>query len=390
MKKTEAKKKILFHYMLGIPSGGSDHCLFSLLTHLDNSKYELYLLYKKESFFLDYLRKIGIKLIPLLKEHRKNISSNNENKCDDKKTTLKWKFLPVSLKVLLKLIPETIRLINIILVNKIDIIHANHNINGDRAVILASIFLRKKIVSHYRGLYNSIFIDKFIYPFIDKIICISEFSKTEYISYGIPEKKCKTIYDGVDLKKFTSFENGTTDNIIIGCVGRLEKWKGQQILIDAAAILVKTVPNIEFLLVGNGNNKDDLQNKVKNQNLEKYFEFTGDVTNVKDYMDKCSIIVHTSIEPEPFGMVIIEAMALGKVVIATNFGGPPEIIENETDGFLIQPSNSTILADYILRLIKNPELRKQIGINARKKVISKFDFRETARQIENIYDEIYE
>ncbi|MCB0751737.1 MAG: glycosyltransferase family 4 protein, partial [Ignavibacteriae bacterium] len=139
---------------------------------------------------------------------------------------------------------------------------------------------------------------------------------------------------------------------------------------------------------GNGSNKNNLLNKVKSENLEKHLTFTGDVTNVKDYMDKCTIIVHTSIEPEPFGMVIIEAMALEKPVIATNFGGPIEIIDNEIDGYLIPPSEPKILASHILKLVNNPELRKQIGTEARKKVIEKFDFRITAKKIENVYEDI--
>ncbi|MCB9207176.1 MAG: glycosyltransferase family 4 protein [Ignavibacteriales bacterium] len=387
MKNSEVKKKILFHYMLGIPSGGSDQCLFSLLTHLDQTKYELFLLYKRDSFFLEKLKEIGIKLIPITKQVESNNNQIVESKIELKKTNEKWKFLPISLKILIKIIPDTLKLINIIKANKIDIIHANHNINGDRAVILASIILRKKIVSHYRGLYTAVSIDKYLYPHIDQIICISNFAKQDYIKSGIPEKKCKIIYDGVDLNKFSPLIK-ETNKITIGCIGRLEKWKGQQVLIEAAGIIVKSFPEIEFLLIGNGSNKNNLLNKVKSENLEKHLTFTGDVTNVKDYMDKCTIIVHTSIEPEPFGMVIIEAMALEKPVIATNFGGPIEIIDNEIDGYLIPPSEPKILASHILKLVNNPELRKQIGTEARKKVIEKFDFRITAKKIENVYEDI--
>ena len=85
--------------------------------------------------------------------------------------------------------------------------------------------------------------------------------------------------------------------------------------------------------------KKNIRKKVKNDNLEKCFEFTGHITNVNDYINQSTIIVHTSIEPEPFGMVIIEAMALEKPVIATSIGGPLEIISNEVDGFLVPPEN---------------------------------------------------
>ena len=148
---------------------------------------------------------------------------------------------------------------------------------------------------------------------------------------------------------FLSDEN---DKIIIGCIGRIEIWKGQQVLVEAASTIIKTIPEVKFLFVGTGDNEEELKIDVRNKGLEKYCIFTGHITNVKDYIEKCTIIVHTSIEPEPFGMVIIEAMALEKPVIATNIGGPIEIIDNEKDGFLIPPQNPSILAEYILKLLK--------------------------------------
>jgi glycosyltransferase involved in cell wall biosynthesis len=148
------------------------------------------------------------------------------------------------------------------------------------------------------------------------------------------------------------------------------------------------VPKVRLLFVGTGDNEDELKRQVKLKGLEKYFEFTGHVTNVKDYMNQSNIVVHTSIEPEPFGMVIIEAMALEKPVIATNIGGPLEIIDHEKDGFLIPPLNPVILAEYIVRLAKDADLRMKIGKKAREKVIAKFEVRSYTRQIESIYDEL--
>jgi glycosyltransferase involved in cell wall biosynthesis len=255
-------------------------------------------------------------------------------------------------------------------------------------MLLAAIILRKKIISHNRGLYSPDLIDRFISKFIDQIISMSDFSSSVYIKCGVSASKCKTIYDGIDIETFNPSTEGN-EKMIIGCFGRLEKWKGQQVLIEAAVSVIKIIPGALFLIVGDGPNENKLKLQVEKLNLGRYFEFTGGVTNVKNYMEKCNIIVHTSIEPEPFGMVIIEAMALEKPVIATKIGGPLEIIEHEVDGFLIPPGNPQILADYIIRLANDTELRAQIGVEARKKVIAKFDVKKYVKEIETVYDNLF-
>ena len=91
---------------------------------------------------------------------------------------------------------------------------------------------------------------------------MSDFSKNVYINRGIPEERCETIYDGIDTRQFKSAEK-ESKTIIIGCIGRLEKWKGQQVLVEAAEIIVKTISEIKFLFVGDGSNEDELKTQLK-------------------------------------------------------------------------------------------------------------------------------
>lgn len=390
---TESKrKKILYHYMIGIPSGGSDTCLFLLLKHLDLSKFEPYLLFKDKNHLVKQLENIGVHLIPLQKTNKiqSQPDKKNNHKTKEKldKNPSELKRLLSGLKNIVKKMPDIFRFIFILIKNQIDIVHTNHYLTGDRIMLLAAIILRKKVISHNRGLYSPDLIDRFISKFIDQIISMSDFSTSVYVKGGVSESKCKTIYDGIDLEKFNPLSKDN-NQITIGCFGRLETWKGQQVLIEAASAVIQKIPELRFLIVGDGPNENELKTQVKNKGLEKYFEFTGSVTNVKDYMDKCAIIVHTSIEPEPFGMVIIEAMALEKPVIATNFGGPLEIIEHEVDGFLIPAQNPKILAEYIIKLAENLDLRGQIGKKAREKVIAEFEVKNYTRQIEAVYDNLF-
>lgn len=400
MNSNKQKIKVLYHYMRGAAAGGSDTCLYLLVKYLDKSKFEPIVLFRDESILIEDLRKQKINLInfsqsiktKLYLQLKKNaeVSVKNENPDKSLKNELvkssRTSSLIKNIKHIIKRFPETIHYAKLLLKNKIDIVHTNHDITSDHPMILAGLLTKKKIICHNRGLYIPMDIDVYLSKRVEKIICMSDFSKSVYVNNGVNGNKCKTIYDGIDTSfyKPSSIEN---NKFMISCIGRLEIWKGQHILIDAAEKIVKEIPDIEILLIGAGDFESELKRRVNNKGLEKNILFTGHITNVKDYIEKSSLIVHTSIVPEPFGMVIIEAMALEKVVIATNFGGPVEIIENGVDGILVPPENPEVLADEIVKLSKNTDLRNTLSKQARIKVLEKFDVVQYAKKIENVYQQ---
>jgi glycosyltransferase involved in cell wall biosynthesis len=402
MNNENRKKRILYHFMIGITAGGSDTCLHLLIKNLDKSRYDPKVIYMDRSKLVDDLQNQGIKLIPMPEKIRARyyyqIKKNAEaiSHPPQKETLIRsirnrlgnFGLLIRGLKDIIKKLPDIYNYMTIIVKNKIDIVHANHHLSGDRSMLLAAIILRRKVVSHNRGLYSPDLIDVYISKFIDQIVSMSDFSTSVYVKGGVLEARCKTIYDGIDPEEFKS-SGAESTKVTVGCFGRLEKWKGQHVLVESAEIIVSKLPGIRFFFVGKGNNENELKYQVQRKGLEEYFEFTGHVTNVIDYMNQSTIIVHTSIEPEPFGMVIIEAMALEKPVIATSIGGPLEIIDHEIDGFLIPPMNPTLLAENIIRLAKDIDLRTQIGKKARGKVIKKFDVRHYTKQIEAVYDKLF-
>lgn len=380
------KIRVLFHYMIGGTAGGSDTCLYLLLKYLDQSKHEIFLLYKDRSKFVDDLESKGINLIQIYNETKKTDIRGNDDIIILKRSG-KLRTFVGGLKRLYSNRNKIKLVMDIIDEYKIDVVHGNHYLRGDRYALIAALLKRKVVVSHNRGLYPPDIIDRLVAKKIDAMICMSNFSKNVYTDNGISDKNCKTIYDGIEIDdKNEKVEE--TDLIRIGCYGRLEGWKGQKTLVDAVELIVKKYNNLIVYLVGNGPSEDELKERVREKGLEKHIEFTGHITNVKEHMNSCSIIVHTSIEPEPFGMVITEAMALGKPVIATNFGGPVEIIENERSGFLIPSNDPNILSEKIINLMENKEQRQKIGEGATERVREKFDVRKYARLIENEYQEL--
>jgi len=115
---------------------------------------------------------------------------------------------------------------------------------------------------------------------------------------------------------------------------------------------------------------------------------TGARSDVPACIDAMDVVVHSSTRREPFGRVLIEAMALGRPLIAPREGGPREIVVDGETGLLVQPRDAGALADAITRLVTDPELRRAMGRAARARVDAVFDIRHHVRAIEALFDEM--
>jgi glycosyltransferase involved in cell wall biosynthesis len=171
--------------------------------------------------------------------------------------------------------------------------------------------------------------------------------------------------------------------VLIGVFGRLQRWKGQDIFVEAAARVAAMRDGVRFLVVGGSvfglepEFLEGLQRRVAEAGLGDKITFTGFRTDVPALMAACDLVCHTSRVPEPFGMVIIEAMALGRPVIASRGGGPSEIIESGTSGILVEAEDPEALAREMLRLCDDPAERRRLGENAAQRVKDNFDIRST-------------
>lgn len=254
--------------------------------------------------------------------------------------------------------------------------------------------LKIPFVLHVRVVDKAAFKDDIIAYLSCKIIVISEAVKNK-----LPIKwhnKIVKIYNSVDFRDFKALtdkerlknETGFFENEkIIGIFSRLVKWKGHGLFLGAARIIIDRGFKCKFLIVGDGEEYKNIKNKILELNLSDYTVMTGYRKNIADYMNICDIVVNPSIEPEPFGRVIIEAMSLFKPVIASDAGGPLEIIENGIDGVLCRPDAESISLN-IIKLLENKEFLMNIAINAHKKAIENFDICRQIEKIENLYKEI--
>lgn len=178
----------------------------------------------------------------------------------------------------------------------------------------------------------------------------------------------------------------------IGLIGRISPWKGQHIFIQAAAMIRDEFPNVQFQIIGAPLfSETEYESQVKHlarEHLGEQVEFTGFVNDVQSVLAKLHIVVHASTVGEPFGQVVIEGMAAGKPVIATNGGGIPEIVVDGVTGLLVKMNDAGALADAMASLLHDPKKAQAMGKQGRERVLNLFAIERTAKAVEQVYREL--
>jgi glycosyltransferase involved in cell wall biosynthesis len=300
-----------------------------------------------------------------------------------------------------------VNFIHFIINHNIDLIHLNNSASMGWEWLLASKLLGKKCITHERGFmkFSRLAIKRSRH--FDKIICVSNAVRKSLHMKGLG-KNVITIYDGMDLNEFAGRIKKNAESVrnefgvygstpLIGMVGNFREWKGQRIVVESLAIIKDKYPDIVCLLVGDvatTNAVDikyfqEIKEEINTRHLYKNIIITGYRDDVPDLMNACDIIIHSSVEPEPFGMVVIEAMLLKKPVIATKHGGPKEIINDGVSGYLIPPGNPGILAEKIDFLLQYSEIGNKLGENAFCRVAEKFSMERFSKSINRLYENIF-
>jgi glycosyltransferase involved in cell wall biosynthesis len=218
-----------------------------------------------------------------------------------------------------------------------------------------------------------------------------------------PTKPHKVVYSGIDLADYEfrrpdlrplERQPATGQKpIFIGMVGRLGPWKGQHTFIKAASTVHKKFPQARFLLYGTAmfgesEYESTLHAMVKELGLETIVEFKGFERNIAQAIVNLDFLVHASVTPEPFGQVIVQGMAAGKAVIASEGGGASEIIRHGIDGLLFERGNSEALTDALLRLLSDEDFAMLIARNGRERVRSKFTIETTVATLSSVFQEM--
>lgn len=204
----------------------------------------------------------------------------------------------------------------------------------------------------------------------DLILYISKAVKKSFENaFNIKNKKNIVIYNGIPNNFFETNKNIVKENSInITYIGRLEKIKGVNLLVEAFEKVLKKNKNIRLIITGDGNERDNLEKKVKELNIGSFVEFTGRKQNVIPILDISNIFIYPSICEEGFGISVIEAMSRGCIPITFNKGGLPEIINDGENGIIVNEINSESLAKAIDKVINmNDEEKNKMSYEAKKR-----------------------
>lgn len=383
--------------------GGSHTSLLSLAAHLDRERFHPAVVFYDDHGVAAELRALGIETHILRKPVLLNFQALAHG-VSPSLTRAGAALLPLqkALNGVFVVLRTAVGYARFLRKAGVDIVHLNNSVNTNHEWILAAKLVGARVVSHERGINEHVArTAKVLGKALDRMICASEAIRQSLAKQGFNRDNMLVVYDGIDPSRLQAGRSlqqvrsayGLTDaDPVVGVVGTIKRWKGQETVVRATALLKKRWPGVKCLLVGGtvegDTYKSELERAIDELGIRGSVIFAGFQHNPPDLVQVMDVVVHSSIEPEPFGMVNLEAMYLGKPVIATDLGGPREIFEDGKDGFLVEAGNPAVLAQAVSTLLGDPGLRERIGRSARASVLRKFRLADTVRQVEQAYDEV--
>ena len=289
---------------------------------------------------------------------------------------------------------------------KPDIIYC-HSSKGGALSRIANIGLGSKCVYNPHGwAFNMkenkikqlmyVFIEKILSYFCDGIVCISKAEeKSAYQKKICSQNKLHVICNGIDLDEY-QMENLIIsrnnigipeDAFVIGTVGRISEQKSPDIFVKAAKIIKQKIPEAYFLMVGDGDQRDKIEECIIKFNLENSFYITGWVNNPMDYIKLFDVATLLS-RWEGFGLVLPEYMLAQKPIIATNVDAIPFIINNRRNGLLVAEDDFEGVYHGVLELFQNQNLSRELVNKGYKDVLSQFNIERVVREHENLFEDL--
>lgn len=233
------------------------------------------------------------------------------------------------------------------------------------------------------------FLNKHTVFLSDKIFCDSQKVQQELVGQLCPDKRRVEMIPigGINLDKYRYSEKKESTAIKIGTTGMLLKQKGYDCLLEAASIIIKKRPNVKFSIAGDGAEFQNLQDMIHHLNLSENVKLIGFQDNIPQFLATLDLYIQPS-RWEGLCITVIEAMACGLPVVASNVGGIPESVIDGQNGFLIEANTPSLLAEKTVQLIDNPGLRFSMGRKGRKLAEEKYSLQKMCRCIEQNLDNL--
>lgn len=371
--------------------GGSYYSLFYLVAGLDRTRYEPIVVFATDNSLVPRFNAAGVRTI-VRRPPLPTVMQGAVGRIIAKAANFirGWIIEPARLAALLRR-------------ERIALVHLNNSIVRNHSWMVAARFARIPCITHERGINPR-------FPYrarrlarqLAAIVCISRAVHDNFVANRLGKLRLVTIHNGLDPAEMRVTRSSTEIRAelgiaaqarVIGIVGNIKPWKGQEVVIRAIARLRNRFPDLVCLLIGD-TSPDDSAYRVKilqqiaDLGLSGRVLVTGFRRDVANYVAVLEVLVHASVNPEPFGRVLLEGMALHKPLIASNGGAVAEIVVDGETGLLFTPGDPESLAHRLLELLGDAERLKRMGQAGYQRMAAEFTIAHNVRTTQALYERV--
>lgn len=393
---TARKRILLLEHGMDGTVGGSHYCLLELCRGLDKTRFEPVVRFFQANSLLEEFQRTGCEVA--VRPPRPPLSFA-ARASGPMRSLLQPLQAAANVGMLLGV--RTYDWVRELRRERIDLVHLNNTINGDHDLMLAARVLGIPCIAHQRGYPGHTGrIEMAFTRLLKVIVAISTTIRDDLVSRGAPVDRIRLIHDGIDPTRIKANVEPASiraslgipsDAPLIGIVGNVKQWKGQHVVVDAMQIINRTRPDVHCVIVGalvDTAYVQQLRDTAARHGIADRVHFAGFQRNPADYMAAMDVVLHTSVEAEPFGLVVLEAMALRKPVVTTTTGGPRDVVLDGVTGFLTPAGDPAALAGRVLELLGNPGLMHSMGEAGCQRLAQSFTARRNVEEVMHLYDEI--
>jgi glycosyltransferase involved in cell wall biosynthesis len=305
-------------------------------------------------------------------------------------------------------LPTIFRLSGLIRSCGADLVHLNRDhASTGRVVILAAKLAGARVLCYAQNFSEFQHVDRQIARWVDVYVFCSEAIGRHCIAFGgvAPQRQVtRTIYPGVAmpevwLRNYAVREvrrslGWSETDFVVGNIGRLVPWKGQEVFLHALAEARRMMPQLKGLIVGGEDRDspgygDSLKTLAYALGLDANVYFAGFREDIPALMASLDVLVHSSIEPEPFATTVIEGMLAARPIVAMEAGGMPEMIVHRETGLLVPPRDPQAMAQAIRFYAEDRERAEQMGQAARRAALSRLTTQQHIQAIEGLYEMLF-
>jgi glycosyltransferase involved in cell wall biosynthesis len=298
---------------------------------------------------------------------------------------------------------EPLRLARLLRRERIQLLHLNNSITRNHTWTLGALLAGIPCITHERGINDRYKPrDLLLGRRMKSVICISAAVRDNFAARGVRDLPLVTIHNGLDPAQMRVTRDATQireelgvpgTTRLIGIVGNIKPWKGQEVVIRAMAKLRDEYPDVVCLLIGD-TSPDDIRYRERMHSLigelglDRRVLITGFKQDIANYVNALEIQIHASVAPEPFGRVLLEAMALEKPLIASGDGAVPEILVDGVTGYLFPPNDAEALAARLRGLLGDQATVAAMGRAGRQRLEAEFSITRNVAETQRLYERL--